>query len=324
MEPDWQPDILGDGYEAAQLPLDPDAEGAVVATLVRHRAPSPTRRAVLYVHGYSDYFFQTELATFFADRSFDFYAVDLRKYGRSLRPHQTPNYCSNLADYEPDLDAAADAVAADGHDSVVLVAHSTGGLVASLWAARRREQPIEGVVLNSPFFEFRQDATTRFMVGAAAGVVAKRWPARALPGKVSTAYGDSIHASAHGEWDYDLRWKPAGGFPARAGWLDAVRRGHRRLHEGLELSMPVLVMCSTRSVSATQWNLDMTRADAILDADSIARWSPSLGRHVTCVRVDGGMHDLFLSARPVRDCAYEILGRWTDAWLGRIGRPPEG
>jgi hypothetical protein len=33
------------------------------------------------VHGYSDHFFQTELAEFFAARGFHFYALDLRKSG---------------------------------------------------------------------------------------------------------------------------------------------------------------------------------------------------------------------------------------------------
>ena len=65
-----------------------------MATLVRRRADAPTRRAVLYLHGFVDYFFQTHLAEFFTDRGFDFYALDLRKYGRSLLPHQTPNFCA--------------------------------------------------------------------------------------------------------------------------------------------------------------------------------------------------------------------------------------
>ena len=56
----------------------------MVATLVRLRAAAPTRRAVLYLHGFVDYFFQTHLAEFFTERGYDFYALDLRKYGRSL------------------------------------------------------------------------------------------------------------------------------------------------------------------------------------------------------------------------------------------------
>src|SRR5690606_17960475 len=92
----WVPDILGPDYQALTLDLGEDDEGAVVATLVRYRPPEPevTRpaRAVLYVHGWNDYFFQTGLAEYWHGRGAAFYALDLRKYGRSLREHQTPNY----------------------------------------------------------------------------------------------------------------------------------------------------------------------------------------------------------------------------------------
>ena len=65
-------------------------EGEVVATLVHRPAVRPprsrtkVRQAVLHVHGFADYFFQTEFADWWAERGYDFYALDLRKYGRSL------------------------------------------------------------------------------------------------------------------------------------------------------------------------------------------------------------------------------------------------
>ena len=77
-------DVLGAPYERRTIVLADDDEGEVVGTLVRLRAAGPTKRAVLYVHGFVDYFFQTHLAEFFTARGYDFYALDLRKYGRSL------------------------------------------------------------------------------------------------------------------------------------------------------------------------------------------------------------------------------------------------
>ncbi len=89
----WLPDVLGAGFEQLSLELGSDEEGPVVATLVRHLPPlvpsrtGPLRNTdVLYVHGWSDYFFQTELARFWTGLGAGFYALDLRKYGRSLRP----------------------------------------------------------------------------------------------------------------------------------------------------------------------------------------------------------------------------------------------
>ena len=92
--PEWRPDILGEHFEQLTLPLRPDAEGDVVATLVRY-SPAPRLHLhrgsaadadVLYVHGWSDYFFQRRLARTFTERGARFFALDLRRYGRSLRP----------------------------------------------------------------------------------------------------------------------------------------------------------------------------------------------------------------------------------------------
>ncbi len=55
---------------------------------------------MLAVHGYTDYFFHTELADHFAGRGFAFYALDLPKCGRSRRDGQTPHFTSDLAHYD--------------------------------------------------------------------------------------------------------------------------------------------------------------------------------------------------------------------------------
>jgi alpha-beta hydrolase superfamily lysophospholipase len=174
---------------------------------------------------------------------------------------------------------------------------------------------VDGFVLNSPFFEFKQPAVVRAVVGRAASVVAKRQPMRILPAGVETLYGDSIHVSRHGEWDFDLRLKPSPGFPVRLGWLSAIVDGHRTLHAGLGLKAPALVMSSTRTVTVKAWDEDLLRGDAVLDADSIARWAPAIGRNVTVVRIEDGLHDLVLSRRPAREATYDTIGTWLGAWV---------
>ena len=56
----WRTDSLK-GYEQRTLELKPDYSGSVVATLVHRIASGKGHRAVLYVHGYNDYFFQKAL-----------------------------------------------------------------------------------------------------------------------------------------------------------------------------------------------------------------------------------------------------------------------
>lgn len=58
LQPLYQLDILGTGYEQATLNFPDDYEGKVVATLIRKKAAQPTKKAVLYIHGFIDYFFR--------------------------------------------------------------------------------------------------------------------------------------------------------------------------------------------------------------------------------------------------------------------------
>ena len=111
----------------------------------------------MLVHGFTDYFFHTEIAGHFLDRGFAFYALDLHKCGRSWREGQTPHFTTDLARYDSELERATDIIAAaTGGAKVLVYGHSAGGLVVSLWLDRlhRRggtaDKHVNGLVLNSP------------------------------------------------------------------------------------------------------------------------------------------------------------------------------
>jgi len=312
--PEWRPDVLGEGFEAVTIELPPDDEGSVTATLVRGPAPRERERgSVLYLHGYNDYFFHADLARWYAERGWAFFALDLRKHGRSLLAHQTPNFCRSLEDFDPDLDAAAAIIAEEHARPLLVVAHSTGGLIAPLWVARRRGSGVVGMVLNSPFLDFRQPPAEAAVLAPVIKAVARHHATAVFPAGMAGRYGDSIHTSRFGEWEYDLAWKPLASFPIRFGWLAAVAAGHASVRAGLGLTIPVLAMSSTRTVAERAPVPDLMRGDAILNADRIARRATRLGSAVTVVRVAEGMHDLFLSRPAARAEAYAAMGRWLDA-----------
>lgn len=312
--PAVETDVLGPPYTVETIVLPPDAEGAVEANLVRLGAAAPTRRAVLHLHGFCDYFFHTELAEWWAARGYDFYALDLRKYGRSLREHHTPGYVEDMAEYFEELDEAWTRVTdRDGHDHVVLSAHSTGGLTAALWADSRRPR-VAGMVLNSPWVDLHGPFWLRLGSGVVKQLGSYR-PRREIPRNVLGLYGRSLHRAHGGEWDYDLAWKPLESWPIYAGWLRAVRRGHAQLHAGLDVGCPVLVLTSGATARPTEMGEAVHTHDIVLDVAQIRRWSTSLGQHVTVVSVPGARHDVMLSRPEPRARVYELLGRWHDAWV---------
>ena len=309
-------DVLGAPYRAETFALPPDDEGEVVATLVSRRAAAPTTRAVLHVHGFADYFFQTPAADYWVGRGYDFYALDLRKYGRSLRPHQTPNFVTDLQHYYPELDEAFRRITArDGHDHVVVSAHSTGGLVTPLWA-RDHEVPVAGMVLNSPWLDLQGSFLLRTAATRAIDQIGARRPYLAIPREVTGLYAMSLHEDHHGEWPFDLAWKPLESWPVYAGWLRAVRRGHARVHRGLGLSMPVLVLTSGTSARPKTWDDTCSSSDIVLDVRQIRKWAHTLSDHVTLVKVEGAVHDVTLSRADVRARAFDEISRWHDAHVG--------
>ncbi len=316
----WDEDMLGEGYHQQRFGFgeDPDGEGPVEAVLVRRdvRPGEQVTGAALYVHGFSDYFFQTELADFFAARGLAFYALDLRKSGRSRQDGQTPHYVSDLALYDAELERSLQAVAQE-HPGlpVTIVAHSTGGLIVPLWLNRRRKEqrvePVAGVVLNSPWFDLQGTSTQRGPLTWAMQALAKVQPLRPLPLPASTVYGGSLHTSSTGEWDFELDLKPLAGFPVTIGWLNAVRRGHAELHRGLDIGVPSLVLRSDTSIFKLTYSPASDTADTVLDVRQIARWAGCLGNETTVVPIPGARHDVFLSLAEPRRHAYDVV----DAWL---------
>ena len=317
----WRPDQLA-GYQQHVFDLgrDPDGQGEIEAVLVRRepRAAESTHGAVLYVHGFSDYFFQTEMADFFAARGLAFYALDLRKCGRALHPGQTAHYVSDLAYYDDELERAI-AVIAGAHPGapVLVAAHSTGGLIVPLWVDRRRTKgsavaPVSGLVLNSPWFDLQiYPAARRAALTQALRVMGRVAPYRALK-PATSVYGDTLHTSGTGEWEFDLALKPLAGFPVTLGWLNAVRRGHARLHRGLDVGVPSLVLRSDRTHFSTRYSELSERADLVLDVEQIARRAACLGEESTTVPIAGARHDVFLSLPEVRERAYAAVGDWFD------------
>ena len=287
----WQPDRLLAGFEALELEFPADYDGPVVSTLVRLPAANAPRGAVLYIHGFSDYFFQRHMAERFAAEGYAFYALDLRKYGRSLRPGQHGNFCKSLSEYYADVDAALAEIGGE----VLLAGHSMGGLVTSLYAheGARRSQ-IQALWLNSGFFDWNLPEWRKMQLHVAAAI-GRYYPFLNDPKAFRPDYTRALLT----EWDFDTRLKPEYGFPLYYGWLAAICDAFEKVHRGLALECPVLSMHSDQ-------------ADVVLDWRHIARWSRTLGPNVAVMAFPGAWHDLILSPGRIREEVFSQLFAWAE------------
>ncbi len=124
-----QLDVLGEGYEQLKLSFPDDYEGAVCATPRTQKSPAKIlKKAVLYIHGFIDYFFKPKMAEQFNQHGYDFYALDLSKYGRSYFSHQKYYNVRDLSEYDAEITQALEIIGNEGHTAVLLAGHSTGWL----------------------------------------------------------------------------------------------------------------------------------------------------------------------------------------------------
>ncbi|WP_062292240.1 serine aminopeptidase domain-containing protein [Demequina phytophila] len=289
----WEDDALA-GFESRPLG---------VATLVRATVqPASPRGAVLHVHGYNDYFFQEHLAEFFLEQGLAFYAVDLRRAGRSLREGDVPHLVSDIDELGDDIAAATTAIE-DVHPGLPLVvhAHSNGGLAAAIWASDRPAASLAGLILDSPFFAAVAKRGHR-VATRAVPMIARARPLAVLHQQPSH-YATRLLEPEGGAWEFDTTWKTPLGVPVRAGWLAAIRRAQARVARGLDIRVPVLVARSHSSGPDHPDNPLLGFQDTVVDVRAIARHAQRLGTDVTEAVITGGVHELSLSS-PVPRAAY--------------------
>ncbi len=331
---DWTPDILGPDYSALTLAVPRPDGTARAATLVRHTPAGggrqgPTagerrdRHAVLYIHGWSDYFYNTGLAEFFTDHGYDFYALDLHDHGRNLAGPELGGYVDDLADYDDEITLAHSVIrSASGTDGtggtggtdgtdvpIMLMGHSTGGLIATLWA-HKFPGKVSQLVLNSPWLEIQGGPAIRRAATPLVRPVAELRPLMRMRVPERNFYWRGISDEAYGEWPVDRTMRLPQAFPVRAGWMRAILAAQHQVAGGLGLTMPILVLLSSRSMLGPVWNGAMLRADVVLDVRTLALRAVSLGSSVSVERIDGALHEVFLSGGDVRRDAYRRLDRW--------------
>src|SRR5258707_9381991 len=114
----------------------------------------------------------------------------MNKCGRSWREGQTPHFTTDLARYDVELERALELMAEPARSDVaaqaapqadvLILGHSTGGLIVPLWLDRMRRRGdiarrhITGLVLNSPWLDLQGPALLRSApAGAAIGAVSR-------------------------------------------------------------------------------------------------------------------------------------------------------
>lgn len=304
----WHKDILP-GYEARYVNQGTAFDGPCRSTIVRKLSRTPSHRAYLYVHGFNDYFFQKEMGERFVDSGYNFYAVDLRRYGRSWEPWQYPFNVRKMSEYFTDIDSAISQIRRDGNIDITLSGHSTGGLTVAYMAAMKGARVgVNRVVTDSPFLEWNFSPMMRNVAAPMIGCLSKLSPNAKIKQGHCDGYAYSLLKQYDGEWEYNTDWKMIYSPPVTFSWVGAVNHAQAELmKKASHITVPILVMHSSRKIDGCNYTPAFKTGDAVLDPFMLQKRGEKLGHQRMVCTIDSGIHDLILSPLPAREAAYDTI-----------------
>ena len=189
----------------------------------------------------------------------------------------------------------------------------------------KRRDAIDGLILNSPYLAPLNLSVTE------STLVNMLMRLNRSSESDDLWYGRSIHKSARGEWEFDLKKKPIDHIRLHGAFFAALRSAHQAIDKGeYHLACPILVMCSNRSIKASkEWrdeyhsgqfchtlfssrSFSPSSADLMLDVRSMKQAASLIGSNMTLYEISDGKHDLFLSKESVREKAFQRMFAWLE------------
>jgi len=292
-----------------KIPLADDYDGSVSAKVDFFELPEATT-AVIYIHGYMDYFFQTHLSNFFIAKGISFYAVELRKYGSSLQAHHHENFCKDVREYYEEITAVIHQAKEAGHNNIILHGHSTGGLIATHYLLHAPDKAlVTAAVLNSPFFAFNGSEAAKFLLSIVAPL-GKFFPFLKVT-KLPSLYTQSLHKDYKGRWDFDLNYKPIPSFYTYLGWMRGILKAQHEIYPH-RIEIPALILHAERSSFKTTFSEEALRCDTVLNVKDITYYGEKIYKDLAIVSVDNAIHDIVLSSDPVIEHYFSEITHWLD------------
>ncbi|NQY93554.1 MAG: alpha/beta hydrolase, partial [Campylobacteraceae bacterium] len=272
-----------------------------------------SKKAVLYIHGFNDYFFNKEFAAKFVDEGYSFFAIDLHNHGKNMTKDTKRYYFTDVKEFYPEINLAIDIMKNKYKiENITLYGISQGGLIAALY--ENDNQRVDQLILDSPFFDFHMAWFIESIAIPIISTVGSFFPELKIQSDEPNLFGQSIHKDFSGEWDIDLELKAiTKNAPVYLGWLNAVNKAQNRLEKGLDIKVPSLVLSSDISTSEQANPKYHHSTDTVLDIEEIQTLAKKLSVDqglITAIKIPKAMHGVLISPLKVREKGYETIFNW--------------
>ena len=171
---------------------------------------------------------------------------------------------------------------------------------------------IKALWTNSPFYDFYKSVIEKKVGIPLLSEVGERLPNAKFPSGLNQWYTPSLHKDFYGEWDFNLNWKPKSLPFVHLCFVNAIHKAQKEIHRGITLNIPTLIMHSHQSKYPKKWGVDAQQSDVILDVKDMTHNAKKMKGDVQTLAIKNGLHDLVLSAPPVRKKVYEDLFSWLE------------
>jgi len=272
-----------------------------------------SKKAVLYIHGFNDYFFNKEFAQRFIDEGYSFFAIDLHNHGKNMSKDTKRYYFEDVKEFYPEINLALDIIENRYNiDDISLYGISQGALIAALF--ENDNQRVKNLILDSPFFDFHLGWAIETLALPLVTTLGSIFPELKIDSDEPNVFGQSIHKDYQGEWDINLQLKAiTKNAPIYLGWLNAVNQAQKRLQNGLDIKVPSLILSSDISTSEQSNPKYHHSTDTVLDVNEMHEYAKMLSKNpslITQIKIPKAMHGVLISPLKVREKGYKTIFKW--------------
>ena len=263
------------------------------------------RHAILFVHGFNDYFFNYKLILEFLSFGYDVYAITLRRYGSTIKKDDDKLFYTNdLNEYIEDIDNCFPKILEGNYKNIFLVGHSTGGLTSTLYCHNGKyKDKIKGLILNSPFFDLNDSALMEFILKYIIYYIGVIYPTFKLASS-NDDYYNTTNEETLKRFYFNPKYKLRGSSSIYAGWIKTIVYNQSLIqNKKINLKIPILVLYSDKTIPIDK----MEKGDNILDVKEINKYSDFIGKNVTEYSIKNATHDVFVSEEEPREKAIQLF-----------------
>ena len=268
-----------------------------------YKIKDSNKKAFIWIHGFNDYFYHFHISDLLYESSYDFYHITLHNYGETLTDKRY--YTDDLRNYFIDIDNSLEYIIKKNYEKLFLYGHSLGGLITSVYCLDGTyREIIDGLILNSPFYDFYNTKKMEFLIKNVAYYIGKYFPTLSL--RKADKKPNSYSAEILKKFYFEPNLKLVHNSEIYAGWITTVINFQQLIKNNkLKIDIPVLIFYSNKSDYS-----NTTNCDNVLDVKEIDKYCNNLSNHITKIEINKGIHDIFTSDKEPLDKSIFYLLKW--------------